>query len=120
MGLHNIRAEFYLDTKKKEMDFKENILKGLALELDKKVNQAKQQLDLRFKAVEERITQEADTTKSSIEALEQLMNSKFDKMEKEQKQNRDEINSRIVRHKDNATRTRKSFEERLKRAEDQI
>ena len=54
MGLHNIRAEFYLDTKKKEMDFKENILKGLALEMDKKVNQAKQQSDQRFTAVEKK------------------------------------------------------------------
>ena len=104
MELHNIRTEFY--TKKKEMDFKENILKIFELETDKKVNLAKQQSDQRFTAVEERITQEADTTKSMVEELKQLILSEVEKMEKEQMRKLDEINSRLDREKEEAINSR--------------
>ena len=95
MGLHNLRTQFYLDVKKKEMDFRENKLKAIVQELNARLNQAKQQSDQKFEAVEGRLSQEADYSKSSIEQLEQRMLSMFKDMEVKLKSNVDEVNKKL-------------------------
>ena len=102
MGLHGIRTQFYLEAKKKEMDFWEYKLKALAQEMDARVSQAKQQSDQKFAAVESRFIHQADTSNTSIEELKQLMFSMFEVMKKEQKLKLDEISSRLDREKEEA------------------
>ena len=97
MGLHSLRTQFYLDAKKKEMDFRENKLMAIVQEMNARLNQAKQQSDQKFAAVEGRFSEEADYSKFSIEELEQRMLNMFKDMEKKHKSNLDEINKRLDR-----------------------
>ena len=111
MGLHRIRTQFYLDTKKKEMDFRENKLKAIVQELNARLNQAKQQSDQKFAAVEGRLSQEADYSKSSIEKLEQRMLSMLKDMEVKLKSNVDEVNKRLDRQEKKDTKSQQLHEE---------
>ena len=113
MGLHDIRAQFYLDSKKKERDFWEYKLKALAQEMDARVSQAKQQSDQKFAAVESRLGQQADTSNTSIEELKQVMFSMFEEMKKEQNLKLDEISSRLDREKEEVMNYRKLNEKQI-------
>ena len=77
MGIYGIRTQFYLDAKKKEMEFKENKLKALAQEMDT------------------RVTQQAAYAKAGIEELKQLMFSMFEEVKEEYRSKVDEISRRL-------------------------
>ena len=77
MGIYGIRTQFYLDAKKKEMDFKENKIKALAQEMDT------------------RVTQQVAYVKADIEKLKQLMFSMFEEVKEEYRSKVDEINRRL-------------------------
>ena len=111
MGLHSLRTQFYLDTKKKEMDFRENKLKAIVQELNVRLNQARQQSDQKFAAVEGRLSQQADYSKSNIEQLEQRMLSMLKDIEKQHKSNVDEVNKRLDKQEKKYLKSQQLHEE---------
>ena len=92
MGIYGIRTQFYLDAKRKEMEFKENKLKALAQEMDT------------------RVTQQAAYAKAGIEELKQLMFSMFEEVKEEYRSKLDEINSRLDRLKKKDSKSQKQHE----------
>ena len=114
IGLHSIRTQFYLDTKKKEKDFWENKLRALAQEINTRVNLAKLQSEQRFATVGNRISQEAELTKSGIEELKQLVLNMFEEMKEEQRSKFEEINSKVDKHNKVAVKNNKQNEEHKK------
>ena len=111
MGLYRIRTQFYLDAKKKEMDFWEYKLRALAQQINTRVNLAKTQSEQKFAAVDNRISQEAELTKTGIEELKQLMLNMFKEMKEEHRSKFEEISSKVDRHKKIAVKNNKLFEE---------
>ena len=92
MGIYGIRTQFYLDAKRKEMEFKENKLKALAQEMDT------------------RVTQQAAYAKAGIEELKLLMFSMFEEVKEEYRSKLDEINRRFDRQKKKDLKNQKQHE----------
>ena len=93
MGIYGIRTQFYLEAKRKEMEFTENKLKALAQEMDS------------------RVTKQAAYAKADIEELKQLMFSMFEEVKEEYRSKVDEINRKLDEQDKKNLKNQKQHEE---------
>ena len=117
VGLHNIRTQFYLDAKKNERDFRETQLKGLAREMEKRVDKVNKRSEKRYtkvknkvceqtesiennkKELNKKISQHIESTKNNIEELKNEIFEMFKQIGKENKSKLEEIYKKIDEEK---------------------
>ena len=108
LGLYNIRTQFYLNTKRKEQEFWEGKLKGLALEISANVARVKQKADRRYTRIKERFSQQGQIVQNKYEELEKKMQQMFKQMQQENKVNFESLNKK---HEKNNEFYNEKFEE---------